>query len=187
MKKISVIIIALALAVTAFAGCSAAQKANTAAESSTKEASSEALTKEAATEKATEEQTKEEQTSEAVSEEATVPAEAVDYLKNGVWYLYLEDTQEAYAFTFTGKDRVEVAYFSSDNTQGLDSKYSTTSQDYEINNVEGTVIVETAVPFKDGSETYMFTLQGDKLCYGKDELPNEKEVSLETVFNHFNA
>ena len=102
-----------------------------------------------------------------------------------MWYLYNEKEKTAYAFEFTGKDRVEIAYFDDNNTAGLDAKYFTTSEDYEIKNLEGDIVIELEDPIND-NESFMFTLQKGKVCYGRAKLDNEDEVSLDIVFNHFN-
>lgn len=124
-------------------------------------------------------------TQESTTEEFTISREVYDAVKTGVWYLYDEKAKTAYAFDFTGKDRVEIAYFDKNNAEGLDAKYFTTSEDYEINDVEGEIIIELEDPIND-NVSFMFTVRDGKIRYGRDVLPNEKEVSLDTVFNHFN-
>lgn len=124
-------------------------------------------------------------TEEPTTEEATVSKEDYEAVKTGVWYLYNEKEKTAYAFEFTGKDRVEIAYFDDNNTAGLDAKYFTTSEDYEIKNLEGDIVIELEDPIND-NESFMFTLQKGKVCYGRAKLDNEDEVSLDIVFNHFN-
>ncbi|MBQ3904967.1 MAG: hypothetical protein II744_08325 [Eubacterium sp.] len=129
--------------------------------------------------------TAESTTAESATVEATVSAEDYEAVKTGVWYLFDDDARTAYAFEFTGKDRVEIAYFDSNNADGLDAKYFTTSEDYEIKSLEGETVIELADPINE-SEEFMFTVQKGKVCFGKEKLRNEKEVSLDIVFNHFN-
>ncbi len=188
MKKFTAIILSVLMAALAFSSCSAKPETKGSAESESKseavEATTEAVTEATTAEKVTEELTTE-KTEELTSEATTEAKPDYSFLQSGVWYLYNDDEKTAYAFEFTSDSKVDVSYFDSNNTQGLDAKYSTESENYTVNVVEGETILELADPVN-RNESFMFTLKKNAVYFGKEKLASEKEVSLDLVFSHFN-
>ncbi|MCR5206978.1 MAG: hypothetical protein K6C14_00690 [Eubacterium sp.] len=184
MKKYTVVILTLVITALAVSAC-AAKKPAEPENGTTGEAVTEAVT---VTEKTVTEavsETETETVTETVTEAPTVSDEEYAAIENGVWYLYDEDERTAYAFEFTGRDRVEISYFDSDNTDGLDAEYFSTSEDYEAKISDGETVIGLEDPINE-NESFEFTFKDGKIFFGKDELVNEKSVSLDTVFNHFN-
>lgn len=184
-KKTGIIIAAIVVIAAAVAALYFGLNQPVKEEESTSAAASESVTVTDTTqpksEKATEEQTV---TEELTTEAPTMNSKEYDYLKDSVWYLYDDDELTAYAFRFTGRDRVEIAYFNSDNTQGLDAKYYSTSADYEIKELEGDVVVQIADPIHENEE-FMFTIQNKTLCFGKKKLEKQNKISLDAILDHF--
>lgn len=128
-------------------------------------------------------ETEESTTAESTTEKEEKP----DYsaIQKGAWYLYNEDDNTAYAFKFD-KSKVKIAYFDSENTDGLDTKFFTSNEKYEVNEVEGEIIIQVPDPMNENEE-FNFTLKKGKVYYGKKALENRSKISLEAAFNHFNG
>ena len=114
------------------------------------------------------------------------PAEvSYDFLYDGYWYFYDEDMTRAFAFSFEkNDDDAELAYFNTENVNGLDAKYLHDEADYAIS---GDTLTIDDMPKELEDLELKFTIEDGKLLYGNAELEHHDDLSLEYPYDHWNS
>lgn len=188
MKKAMRILLALAVIVTALAGCKAKPETPTTAPASGDTTASAVQTTQTTTAAATQPA---EETTEEPTEDTTEPAEDTTEAKEdglssklmkGCWYLFDDKNRCVYAMSFDKNGGGKMAYFDEYNIDYYDVQYYKGDLSYSLS---GDTLTVTGMPQEAPVKKLTLTVSGDTLLDGKTELTHKNKLTLETAVNHF--
>lgn len=124
-------------------------------------------------------------TAEATSaEESTEARVDLSFANKGYWYVYDEDSKTAYAISFSGKNKVKLAYFNRENVEGDDAKYYSGDATYSV---AGDTVTISGLPSDASLKTIELKVKDSKFFYKDVEVKNNDKLTIDIPFEHYNS
>lgn len=171
-----VIILIGAAGAVAYLALGSKEEVTTTAQSSTEITSQDSSTS-APTETTT--QTTTQTTTKTTTETTTEP---YPFIRSGAWYLADTENETCIAIAFSKNGKADIAYFNSDNIEGLDAQYFKGDGSFDIRKDK---IIFSKLPEATGMVDREFEIKGKDIYYKGKKLRHFDKINLDNALKCF--
>jgi hypothetical protein len=104
------------------------------------------------------------------------------FIRNGVWYLVDEKNEECYAFSFKKNNSADIAYFNTENIEGLDAQYFKGDAKYKIGDNK---IVLSNLPEEFTKKSITFEIKDNSILFEGKKIKHYDKISLDNALKCF--